>query len=129
MEKLKPGQIRVQEPATCLGTLGRSELENVAACIVLYHWDHKLEDWTPVSRRQIADWIPTSDWMRDCARNPFWKLDLPGFTKGGWIVGWEGGEESADNPGMVTEKFIEAVSNPRIGKVIDPSLKGGAFQS
>jgi hypothetical protein len=115
MEKLKPGQIRVQAPATCLGTLGRSELENVAACIVLYHVDNKLEDWTPASRKQISEWIPTSDWMRDCARNPFWKLDLPGFIEGGWITGWEGGPTEADNPGMVTEKFIKSVSNPRIG--------------
>jgi hypothetical protein len=116
MERLKPGQIRVQSPATCIATLGRAELENVAACIVLYHWDNKLADWAPVSRKQIIDWIPRSIWMEDCARNPFWRLDVRGFIEGGWITGWDrGGPEGADDPGMVTEKFIEAVSNPRIG--------------
>jgi hypothetical protein len=119
MKKLKPGQIRVQAPATCLGTLGRAELENVAACIVLYHWDHKLEDWSPVSRKQIADWFPTSSWMTGCADNPFWRPDVRGFVEGGWIEGWDrGGPEDADDLGMVTERFIEAVSNPKIGKMI-----------
>lgn len=118
MERLKPGQVRVQAPATCIATLGRAELENVAACIVLYHWDHKLEDWTPISRAQIAAWFPTSSWMTGCAGNPFWKLDLPGFIEGGWITGWEGGLEEANSLGMVTEKFIEAVSNPKIGRMI-----------
>ena len=111
MERLKPGQVRVQAPATCIATLGRAELENVAACIVLYHWDHKLEDWTPISRAQIAAWFPTSSWMTGCAGNPFWKLDLPGFIEGGWITGWEGGLEEANSLGMVTEKFIEAVAS------------------
>jgi hypothetical protein len=69
-----------------------------------------------VSRKQIIDWIPRSIWMEDCARNPFWRLDVSGFIEGGWITGWDrGGPEGADDPGMVTEKFIEVVSNPRIG--------------
>lgn len=119
MLRLKPGRVLVQTPATCTATLGRSELENVAACIVLYHWDNKLDDWTPVSRAQIADWIQTSAYMQDAGRNPFWQIDLVGFIAGGWITGWDRpGREFANDPGMVTDKFIEAVSNPRIGGLL-----------
>jgi hypothetical protein len=113
---LKPQQVRVQEPATCTATLGHSELENVAACIVLYHWEHDLKDWTPVSRRMIADWLPTAKHLQCVGNNPFWKIDIAGFIDGGWIAGWERpGREGMDDLGTVTPKFIEAVSNPRIG--------------
>jgi hypothetical protein len=113
---LKPKEIRVQEPAICTATLGHVELETVAACIVLYHWEKDLDEWTPVSRRMIADWLPTSKYLQDVGRNPFWKLDIHGFITGGWITGWDRpGEAGIDDLGTVTEKFIEAVSNPKIG--------------
>ncbi len=115
-EILKPSRVRVQSPAICTATLGKAELETVAACIVLYHWDKGLDDWTPISRRMIADWLPTSKFTQDAGRNPFWKVDIRGFIEGGWISGWDRpGKEGADDLGTVTPKFIEAVSNPRIG--------------
>ncbi len=113
---LKPGEIRVHVPAICTATLGRAELETVAACIVLYHWEKGLKEWTPISRRMIADWVPTLKYLQDVGRNPFWRVDISSFIAGEWITGWDRpGEEGADDLGTVTEKFIEAVSNPRIG--------------
>ena len=114
--RLRPREISVSEICTCPGTLGRVELEAVAACIVLYHWEHDLEDWTPVTRRQIADWVPTSPHLRKIASNPSWNIDLHGFIQDGSISGWDRpGPESIDDPGTVTDKFMEAVSNPRVG--------------
>jgi hypothetical protein len=114
--RLKPAQVRVQAPGTCIATLGHMELENVAAVIVLYHWENHMPAWTPISRRMILHWLPKSAHLQQAARNPFWKLDVRGFIDGGWITGWdEPGEAGIDDLGTVTDKFIECVSNPRIG--------------
>jgi len=111
-----PKDVRVSQPCVCTGTLGRLELETVAACVVLWHWENSPDAWVAISRRQIADWIPTSKHLAVVARNPFWKLDIAGFCSGGWIVGWERpGADTADDMGTVTAKFIDCVSNPSIG--------------
>lgn len=91
----------------------------VAAIIVLFHWEHGLEDWTPVSRRQIVDWLPQSRHLQATGAlgNPFYRPDVAGFIKDGWIDGWDDGD--VDAPGMVTAKFIERVSNPR-GRIWPP---------
>jgi len=114
--KIKPPRlVRVNELCICTATLGRVELETVAACIVLYHWEHSPDRWIPMTRRQIADWIPTSSALAKVMNNPFWKIDLPGFCDGGFIEGWDQkGPEGADTPGIVTLKFLEMVSFPKM---------------
>lgn len=118
-----PSEVSVNELCICTGTLGRVELETVAACIVLYHWEHSPSLWIPVTRRQIAEWIPTSSALAKVVSNPFWKVDIQGFIEQGFIDGWSrGGVEGADDPGTVTIKFLEMVSSPKT-TVTSPMLK------
>lgn len=107
---ITPRQAIVSETCICVGTLGRVELETVAAVIVAYHWEHSPDEWKQISRRQIADWIPTSSVLARAVVNPFWKLDLKGFIEGGFIDGWGvGGIEGIDDLGTLTPKFFEAL--------------------
>jgi len=107
---ITPRQVIVSESCICVGTLGRLELEAVAACIVLYHWEHSPDEWVPITRRQIADWIPTSSYFDRVMSNPFWKIDIAGFCKDGFIDGWNvQGQEGADLFGTLTPKFFEAL--------------------
>jgi hypothetical protein len=114
--KIKPPRdVLVSGTCICQATLGRFELEAVAACIVLYHWEHSPDRWVPITRRQIADWIPTSSALARVMGNPFWQIDIAGFCDQGFIEGWEQcGIEGADTPGMVTLKFLEMVSFPKM---------------
>lgn len=112
---ITPRQARVSETCVCIGTLGRLELEAVAACIVLYHWEHSPDEWIPITRRQIADWIPSSAHLSKVMSNPFWTIDITGFCNEGFIEGWDvQGPEGADLPGTLTPKFFEALARQRV---------------
>lgn len=104
---ITPRQAIVSETCICVGSLGRVELEAVAAVIVVYHWEHSPDEWQSITRRQIADWIPTSAVLARAVVNPFWKLDLKGFIEGGYIEGW--GVGGIDDKGTLTPKFFEAL--------------------
>lgn len=108
---ITPREVRVSSLCICSGTLGRVELETVAACITLYHWEHSPDEWIPISRRQIADWIPTSALLNRAAQNPFWQVDIAGFIDAGYIEGWNTGDEvELDSLGVLTQKFFGAIS-------------------
>lgn len=110
-QSITPRQSRVSDTGICTGTLGKVELETVAACIVLYHWEHSPDEWIPITRRQIADWIPTSSAIAKVCTNPFWKLDISGFIDQGFIEGWgRSGGVGADDYGTLTPKFLEALA-------------------
>lgn len=105
-----PREVAISETCLCVGTLGRVELEAVAAVIVAYHWEHSPDAWMPISRRQIADWIPTSSILARAVVNQFWKTDIVGFIEGGFIEGWNvGGKEGVDDLGTLTQKFFDAL--------------------
>lgn len=105
-----PRDVRVRVGAVCTGTLGKFELEALAALVVLWHWEHSPGEWTAVTLQQLVEFARTSPPLVDAMRNPFWHVDLPGFIEGKWIEGWRCG--SVTDPGLVTEKFVRSVSNP-----------------
>jgi hypothetical protein len=108
---ISPRDVKVSGLCYCVGTLGRLELEAVAACIVLYHWEHSPDEWIPVTRNQIADWIPSSVHLSKVITNPYWNVDIVGFWHEGFIDGWDVlGPEGADIPGTLTPKFFEAIA-------------------
>lgn len=107
---ITPRQVVVSETCICAGTLGRLELEAVAAIIVAYHWERSPDAWIPITRHQIADWMPTSSILARAVSNPYWKIDLKGFIEGGFIEGWGvGGSKGIDDVGTLTPKFFEAL--------------------
>jgi hypothetical protein len=107
---ITPRQVIVSESCVCTGSLGKAELEAAAACIVLYHWEHSPDEWIPITRRQIADWIPRSALLARAIVNPYWKPDIVGFCEGGYIEGWDvKGPAGADIPGTLTQKFFDAL--------------------
>jgi hypothetical protein len=57
-----------------IGTLHKAELEWAAVLVIRYHHMHKLEEWTPVSRSDVATLFSsdTEGAMR-WAANPFWR--------------------------------------------------------
>lgn len=112
---IKPNEVQVTATCICPDTLGRLELEVMAACIVLYHWEHSPYEWIPITRNQLAKWLPTSSAIRAVAMNPFWKPDIVGFCDGGYIDGWNvPGAEGADIPGTLTEKFFAALEKRKV---------------
>jgi hypothetical protein len=111
MNSLLPRDVEVGPLCILTGTLGRVELETVAACIVLYHRKVSPDAWIPVTRRQIGEFLPTCEAIKRIIGNPFWRLDLSGFIRGEWISGWElPGLEHADDFGVLTPKFFIAVA-------------------
>jgi len=107
---ITPREVLVTESIVCLATLGRCELEAAAAIIVLYHWERSPDAWIQFSRRQIADWIPTSSLLARAVANPFWNPDIDGFIKQGYIEGCKG----IDDQGKLTQKFFDAIERPVI---------------
>jgi len=88
-------------------TLGHCETEATAALVIRYHQARGLNDWTPVTPRQLAELFDAPDpLVAEWARNPFWRPDPPSvLVAGGWVTGWS----NFDDPGTVTPKFIEAM--------------------
>lgn len=106
-----PRDVVVSPFVTLVGTLGRLELETVAACVVLFLKEVSPDAWIPITRRQIAEWLPTSKDVERVINNPFWRLDITGFIEGEWIAGWEKpGREHADDFGSLTPKFFAAIA-------------------
>lgn len=93
-----------------IGTLHKAELEFTAVLIARYHHVHGLTEWAPITRRQIASLFETDDVTRKWGSNPFWRPDPFTFTAQGYIDGWNDGP---DAPGMLTQKFFDAVEAER----------------
>lgn len=85
-----------------VGTLGRAECEFVGALIIRWHHVHRFDEWTPVSRADIANLFDTDSVAQEWARNPFWKPHPHKFADSGFITGWMDGP---DVKGTLTEKF------------------------
>lgn len=103
---LKPGEIAIQPTGVLLDTLGRVEVEAVAALIVRWHQVHGHAEWTPVSRRDIGAMFESDQVVQEWASNPFWRLDPYGFAQQGFITGWDAGP---DAKGELTPAFHEAL--------------------
>jgi len=96
-----------------IGTLGRAATEMAAAILVHFHHVKGLAEWTPVSRREIADALFGDDEpdpkVLEWAANPFWRPDPMALVKDGFVEGWT----EVDDPGRVTEKFLQAMERWR----------------
>lgn len=107
---MKPSEIHLNDnPITqaLINTLGRAELEFVAALIVRYHHVHGLAEWSPVSRVDIATLFEQPDpIVAAWGRNPFWNPDPAGFINAGLIEGWGA---AAEAKGTLTPKFFAAL--------------------
>ncbi len=115
---LKPSEISLHPAGLMVGTLGNGEMEFAAAAVVLYHHENSLEEWTPIKTSDFFEWVRTSEMMRAWSQNPFWRPNFAGLIDDGWVEGWtmDGDKEARMAAvGVITPKFIEAVSNPRIG--------------
>ena len=113
---LLPNQIFPSLMGFLVGTLGKGELEFAAACIIRYQLiKGDGLTWIPVPIEDFLEFIQADEQAREWGKNPFWRPDFIGLAQGGWIDGWVPGDMAC--VGTVTEKFIEAVSNPRVGPV------------
>lgn len=110
MTTVKPASIHPDAGGLLVATLGRSELEQLAALIVRWHHVHGHADWTPVSRRDLADLIESDDLAASWARNPFWQPAVRSFSDLGFVEGWGGGRADADNKGTLTAKFFAGLA-------------------
>jgi hypothetical protein len=91
-------------------TLGKAECEMVAALVVHWHHVNGHTEWTPVSRRDLADLLQSSQLVATWARNPFWRPNPADFERRGFVVGWGSGAEQADDKGTLTDKFFAGIA-------------------
>ena len=110
---LIPNQVDINQMGMMLGTLGAGELEFAGVLVVRYQQIKGGDEWIPMPTEDFWDIITKDTLSRDWSNNPFWNPDLAGLIIGEWITGWKNGDKEAI--GVVTPKFIEAVSNPKVG--------------
>lgn len=111
---LVPNQVVVTPYGGMVATLGNSELEFAAACVVRFQLVRgDGTEWIPIPIKDFFEVVKTDDQVKEWGKNPVWRPNILGLAKDGWIDGWVPGDMEC--VGTVTEKFIEAVSNPRVG--------------
>lgn len=115
-KSLPPNQISLHPMGSMVGTLGNSELEFAAACVLRFQLVRGDGDaWIPIPIEDFFEVIKTDEQVKEWGKNPFWRPNILGLAKDGWIDGWVPGDMEC--VGVVSEKFIEAVSNPRVGPI------------
>jgi hypothetical protein len=113
LKTLTPNEILFTPIGSMLGTLDNAELEFAGAMVVRYQQLQGGDEWVPMPTEDFWEVLKTDEMTQKWSKNPFWQPNLKGLIEGGWIEGWAFGDK--DCVGTVTEKFIEAVSNPRVG--------------
>lgn len=90
-----------------IGTLPKAEFEWAAVLVIRYHHVHKLEEWTPISRRDVSTLFESdTEGAMKWGANPFWRPDPYAFHEQGYITNWDVGP---DAKGVFTQKFFDAV--------------------
>jgi len=123
---LSPADVGMPPTGMLTATLGHSELEAAACCLVRFHQARQLSDWTPISVGDFLTFMETDDVIKSWARNPFWRPDFFALADAGWVEGWTfDGDKDARmaEVGTLAPKFIAAVSNPRTGPPPHVTLK------
>lgn len=113
LRTLTPNEVHLEPYGGLLGTLGHAELEFAGAMVVRYQQLQGGDKWVPMPTMDFWDTLTADEMATGWSRNSVWRPDLKGLITGGWIEGWADGDREAI--GTVTPKFIEAVSNPRVG--------------
>lgn len=104
---MRPADVIMNDVGILTDALGKAELEAAAALVVRYHIAHGLEDWTPLTRRQIGEWLTTDDVVRKWAENPFWRPDPDALVEKGFVDGWT----TVDEPGMFTPLALARIEH------------------
>jgi hypothetical protein len=94
------------------GTFGKAELELAAVLVVLWHYEERNEDWTPVSCRTVIEWSLKTELgsVVSIGTNPFFLPDFEGLRIKGFVEGWD----DADTVGMFSTARFE-----RLAKLIE----------
>lgn len=109
---MKPTDIAIDPVGCIVDTLGRVELEFVAALIVRWHHLYSPDEWKPVSRAELAllfgfDETPPDELVAGWARNPFWRPDPMAFWRAGFITEWD---RDATARGTLTTTFFAGLA-------------------
>ena len=110
-EMLKPKDLPVGD-IFLPGAFGKAELEFAAILVVMWHHHNgHMEEWVPVTRQQIIDFITEAhDMKRDpvwsLIKNPFFNPDPNGLRDKGWFSGWK----DATDPGVFTEEGLKCIA-------------------
>lgn len=100
---LSPSDLRIDPMGTVMGSLGKAELEFVAALVIRWHQVNNHTEWQPMSRQDIASLFENDEAVQEWAKNPFWKPTPYEFAAQGFITGWNEGPEVK---GTLTDKFF-----------------------
>jgi hypothetical protein len=115
---IKPSDLRIDPMGTITNSLGKAELEFVAALIIRWHQVNDHTEWQPVSRADIISLLTSDEAVQEWANNPFWKPDPHAFSRLGYITRWHEGPEAK---GLLTEKFFAGLQ-----KRLDADVKRAA---
>lgn len=115
--RCEPFEVSITGFGCCLGTLGDTELEMAAACVVSYHRERGLTSWSPMKLSDFKAWLIESERVRRWSANPLWRPDFPTLMTGRWVDGWLSNEDEKDPDavGHVSSKMIECLATPRVG--------------
>ena len=103
---ISPLDIEVSEILILTGTLGKVELEAMAALIVFWHQVNSYSEWTPVTGEELALFANSNKIVQHMSKNPFWRPDPKGLVDGGWVTGWQ----TPNDPIVVTDKLKERLT-------------------
>ncbi len=120
LRTLTPNEVNIPPVGMLIGTLGRSELEAAAALVVKFQQLQGGDEWVSMRFGDFVEAIKADSDVQQWSKNPFWQPDIPGLLDD-WIEGWTLGD--LGSMGTVTEKFIEAVSNPRVGPLDQQAVR------
>jgi len=109
---IKPKDVILHAGCFLPNAFGKAEIEAVAVVVVLWHNANDLTEWTPVSRRQIVNFLHEEALRQrepvfSMVSNPFLRPDPNGLRDGGWFSGWT----TAEEPGTFTEEGLRRLSH------------------
>ena len=86
-------------------TFDKAEKEFAATLVVLWHYDMKHDDWTPVSPKAVIEWAFETDLrsVKAMRSNPFVRPDFVQLAADGYVDGWE----NVDAIGVFSAKGLE----------------------
>ena len=115
----RPGEIELPPAGLPLtGTLGRAELEIAAALVLRYQQAMDPEEWRPMVTGEFFEFLKGDEYCLEVLGGLV-RPNLVGLINDEWITGWNTDDDPAVRKagiGVVTDKFVEAVSNPRVGR-------------
>lgn len=117
----RPSSVMLSAVGTTIDTLGKAELEMTAAILVRYYVEHG-DEWSSVSRRELAAWMKDDPIVQRWCRNPFFRPAHPlKLTELGLMTGWQ----TPDEPGSPTPEFKQLLTERGAWKAQKERLQHG----